>query len=143
MYVVSACLLGDNCKYNGGNNDTPQVRAFLEGKHYLAICPEVLGGLPVPRPAAELREGRVYNREGLDVTEQFQAGALETLSLARKEAERLGEPVEGAILQARSPSCGFQMIYDGSFSGKLIPGNGITAALFLEEGIPVVEGTGV
>lgn len=143
MYVVSACLLGDNCKYNGGNNDSQKVRAFLEGKHYLALCPEILGGLPVPRPPAELRESRVFNREGLDVTEQFQAGAVEALSLARKEAERLGEPVEGAILQARSPSCGVRMIYDGSFSGKLISGNGITAALFLEEGIPVVDGTGV
>ena len=143
MYIVSACLLGDNCKYNGGNNDSQAVRDFLAGKQYLAICPELLGGLPVPRPPAEIRNSRVYNRDGLDVTDQFQAGAQETLALARAEALRLGEPVEGAILQARSPSCGFRMIYDGSFSGRLIPGNGITAALFLEEGIPVVDGTEV
>ena len=138
MYVVSACLLGDNCKYNGGNNESEAVRAFLEEKHHLALCPEVLGGLPVPRPPAELRDGRVYNREGLDVTDHFQTGAQETLALARAEALRLREPLEGAILQPRSPSCGSGKIYDGSFSGTLIPGHGITAALFIKEGIPVM-----
>lgn len=138
MYIVSACLMGENCKYNGGNNDSETVRGFLTGQHYIAICPEMMGGLSAPRPPAEIRDGRVFNKEGLDVTEFFQEGARLSLEIAKEEAARSGETIEGAILQARSPSCGVGTIYNGSFDGTLIPGNGITAALFLENGVPVM-----
>ncbi|HMM05726.1 MAG TPA: DUF523 domain-containing protein [Clostridiales bacterium] len=132
MIIVSACLLGENCKYSGGNNYNEDVIRYLEGKNYLPVCPEIAGGLSSPRPPAEIQNGRVVDKEGKDLTAAFLKGAEVTLSLAKKHAASL------CILKANSPSCGCGRIYDGTFRGKRIPGNGKTAALLLQNGFQVV-----
>ena len=129
MYLVSACLLGKNCKYNGGNNLSGAVCRFLDGKEYVACCPEQDGGLSTPRVPAERRGNRVINRDGLDVTEEFTKGAENALRLA------LEHGADTAILKERSPSCGVRAIYDGSFTGTVIPGCGLTAQLLAENGL--------
>lgn len=149
MYVVSACLLGANCKYNGGNNDNEAVKDFCEGHKVLAVCPETEGGLKSPRPPAEqIRcpsdEGcgsnadscviRVVNKNGEDLTEYFRRGA----EICLKKVLDSGEPPEVAILKANSPSCGCGKIYDGTFTGTLTDGDGIFAALLKEHGIKVI-----
>ncbi len=133
MYIVSACLVGQNCKYHGGNNRNEAVLRFLEGKRWIALCPEELGGLLTPREPCERLGGRVLNRLGEDVTEAFLQGAARALALARER----GEAIEGAILKEQSPSCGIHRIYDGSFQGGKIPGEGCFAALLRQEGIPL------
>ena len=135
MIFVSACLLGENCKYSGGNNRDEHVLSFLEGKDYLAICPEVLGGLSIPRPPAEIIGDAVMDREGKDVTAAFNKGAEKTLALA------LDHRPELCLLKANSPSCGCGTIYDGTFSGKKIPGDGVTAALLKAHGFRVLTET--
>lgn len=133
MDIVSACLCGINCKYNGGNNFNPKLyKEMMEGKLF-PVCPEVLGGLGTPRIPCEIKGGRVINREGHDVTESFIEGARKTLEIARMMGAKK------AILKQRSPSCGSGMIYDGSFSGKVIEGYGITARMLKENGIDVVS----
>lgn len=139
MYVVSSCLIGIKCKYNGGDNLSSEVLDFLAGRNYVDVCPEVLGGLPTPRTPAEITGGRVINRQGRDVTAEFETGAREALKIALAEAKRLGEPVEAAIFQERSPSCGCGRVYDGTFSGKLVEGDGIAARLFKKCGIRVLN----
>ncbi len=131
--LVSACLLGTDCKYNGGNNALPEEQlAALEAKYRLVpVCPERDGGLPTPRLPSERRGERVLNREGEDVTEAFRKGAAMALEAARKAG------CTRALLKERSPSCGSGRIYDGSFSGALIPGDGVTAALLKEKGLAV------
>ena len=121
--LISACLMGANCKYNGGNNALPeQTLAALRRRYRLVpVCPEAAGGLPTPRTPSERRGERVITRDGCDVTAEFHRGA----ELAGKLAERFGASL--ALLKSNSPSCGSGTIYDGSFSGKLICGNGITA----------------
>ena len=131
MILVSACLLGENCKYNGGNNDNACVKAYLEGKEYIAVCPEVLGGLKSPRDPAEIRGGRVVLKNGTDVTEAFTAGAEKVLQTAKQTGATL------AILKEASPSCGRNLIYDGTFSGTKIKGCGLTVQALLKEGILV------
>ncbi len=138
MYVISACLAGVNCKYSGGNNERPWIKEYLEGKDYLLVCPEALGGLPTPRPPAEFVDGRVLDRDGKDVTANFFCGAEKTLEQAEKKAAELGQKIELAILKANSPSCGSGKIYDGTFSGVLIDGDGIFAEMLKKRGIPVV-----
>lgn len=137
MYIVSACLVGVNCKYDGGNNFNESVFQFTKEHNCIMICPEMDGGLGAPRVPAEQVQGRVFNKEGEDVTLAFLRGAERSLEKALAEAERLGEPVEGAILRANSPTCGCGMIYDGTFSGVLTEGDGIFARLLKERGIPV------
>ena len=132
MILVSACLLGENCKYNGENNCNEIVLAYLKEKDYLPICPERAGGLPSPRPPAELQHGRVVDKEGKDVTEAFLRGAEKTLALAKKHRPEL------CLLKANSPSCGCGKIYDGTFSGRKIQGNGVTAELLLQNGFSVI-----
>lgn len=132
MILVSACLLGENCKYSGGNNFCEDVCRFLEGKDYVAFCPEQAGGLPTPRLPSERRGDRVVTREGGDVTEAFLQGAERTLDLCRREG------VEVAILKQNSPSCGSRCVYDGSFSGVKIPGEGVTAELLRQNGIRIL-----
>ena len=132
MIFVSACLLGENCKYSGGHNKNDAVIAFLQGREYKAVCPEYLGGLPTPRPPAEIRGDTVMDREGKDVTAFFRRGAEKTLALAQKYRPAL------CILKANSPSCGVGAVYDGSFSGKLIPGDGLAAAVLKAAGFRVV-----
>lgn len=141
MIIVSACLAGVNCKYNGRNsfNETV-VRLVAEGKA-IPVCPEQLGGCTTPRPAVEIAGGtgadvlagqrKVVSENEEDATAQFIKGAREVLALAQMAG------CKKAILKARSPSCGCGKIYDGTFSGKLIQGNGVTAELLLQHGITV------
>jgi len=138
MYIVSGCLLGQNCKYSGGNNLCPEVADFCKQKQYITVCPESAGKLPTPRPPAERVGDRVINREGTDVTDRFLKGAELSMGTCRLLAEASGQELKGAILKANSPSCGCGQIYDGTFSGKLVLGNGIFTEMLLAEGIPVI-----
>lgn len=138
MFIVSACLLGKCCKYSGSHNYSAEAEKFLQGKQYIQVCPEVLGGLSIPRPPAEIQGDRIINNQGADVTQEFMLGSKRALAQAQQEAEALGQPIEGAILKANSPSCGAGRIYDGSFSGRKIPGHGCFAKLLKEQGIPVL-----
>ena len=131
--MVSACLLGENCKYNGGNNLNPELLRLLSGHTVVPVCPEVLGGLPVPRVPAEIADGDVINREGVSVDTAFRRGALKALEIAEAEQPDL------VILQSRSPSCGAAQIYDGTFSGTLIPGKGIFAEMAVNAGFRVMD----
>lgn len=139
MYIISSCLLGNNCKYNGGNNLNEQVKTFCAGHSWFAVCPETAGGLKSPRPPAEQIGGRIVNKEGKDLTEAFQRGARISLELAEAEARRRNEIIEGAVLKANSPSCGSGRIYDGTFSGKLVPGDGCLVELLRKKEIKVIS----
>ncbi len=129
--LISACLLGLPCRYDGGAKRLEGIGALLERHECVPVCPEQLGGLPTPRPPAECREGRVFTREGADVTAEFERGAQAALELARLFG------CEAALLKERSPSCGCGVIHDGSFSGGLTAGDGVTAVLLKVKGIPV------
>lgn len=131
--LVSACLLGKNCKYNGGNNLNQGVLEFIEGHEVIGVCPEQLGGLSTPRLPAEIVYGVVTNKEGVSVDAEFRKGAQTALAVA------LEKKVDLAILQSRSPSCGVKEIYDGSFSGKKIKGQGVFAKLLSAHGIKVLD----
>jgi len=131
--LVSACLTGRNCKYNGGNNRNEALLQYLEGHEVVAVCPETLGGLPTPRIPSEIVKGVVTTADGTVVDREFREGARKALELA------LVEKVELAILQPRSPSCGARQIYDGSFEKKLIPGKGVFASMLASAGIPCME----
>ena len=131
--LVSACLLGENCKYSGGNNRNERVLAFLKGHAVIPVCPEMLGGLPVPREPAEIVNGTVRVKTGRSVDAEFRRGAERALEIAKKNG------VELAILQSRSPSCGVKEVYDGTFTGKRIEGQGIFAALLKENGIRMTD----
>ena len=131
--MVSACLLGENCKYNGGNNYMPELVRLLEGHTVIPVCPEVLGGLPTPRVPAEIVNGKVMNRNGESVDEAFRKGAEKALETAKKEKPDL------IILQSRSPSCGVKEIYDGTFSGRKIPGQGVFAEQLTKAGFNVID----
>lgn len=129
--MVSACLLGENCKYNGGSNRSEALLRKLAGHEIIPVCPEVAGGLPTPRIPAEIVRGTVRNREGQNVDAAFRAGARAVLEQAQREQPDL------LILKSRSPSCGVHEIYDGTFSGKLIPGRGVFAELAYRAGFKV------
>ena len=135
MILVSACLCGVNCKYNGGNNLNEEVLELLKKGEAILVCPEQLGGLQTPRNPSEIRivDGvtKVFMNDGTDVTENYQKGAEEVLKLA-KELN-----IKKAILKRKSPSCGCGEIYDGTFTNTLTKGNGITASLLLENGLEV------
>ncbi len=137
MYIISACLLGENVKYNGGNNDTPWVKTFCQRHRVFPCCPEMLGGLPCPRKPAERRGEEILNTQGEDVTRAFYRGARLAWDQALKQAQQYGEPIEGAILKSKSPSCGKDQIYDGTFQGKLVEGQGVFAQLLMNHGISV------
>lgn len=131
--MVSACLLGENCKYSGGNNRNEKLLGFLRDHEVFPVCPEVMGGLPTPRPPAEIVEGEVINREGVSVDREYRLGAQIALETAQREG------IDLAILQSRSPSCGVKEIYDGTFSGRKIPGQGVCAALLQKNGFRVMD----
>ena len=131
--MVSACLLGENCKYNGGNNKNSELLHLLSGNTVIPVCPEVLGGLPTPRIPAEIAGGSVIDRKGISVDAAFRKGAETALEIAEKEKPVL------IILQSRSPSCGVKEIYDGSFSGRLIPGQGIFAEMAQKAGFHIKD----
>lgn len=131
--MVSACLLGDNVKYNGGNNRHEKVLEYIKGHEVVPVCPEMLGGLPVPRAPGEIQDGIVRNEDGTSVDYEYRTGAAKALEIA--ESER----IDMAILQSRSPSCGVNQIYDGSFTGRKIKGMGVFARLLSEKGYKVVD----
>ena len=129
--MVSACLLGQNCKYNGGNNYSEKVAEYRKGHEVIPVCPEVEGGLPTPRHPSEQRGEQVINDIDEDVTDEFNRGADLALNIC------LYLKIKKAILKERSPSCGVHSIYDGTFSHKVIPGMGVTATLLKRKGIDV------
>ena len=131
--MVSACLAGENCKYNGGNNRNEKVLELFAGNEVLTVCPEEMGGLPTPRIPAEIRDGEVVNKAGISVDREFRIGAEKCLEIALREQPDL------VILQSRSPSCGVKQRYDGSFSGTLVEGAGVTAQLLIQNGFRVVD----
>lgn len=131
--IVSACLLGQNCKYNGGNNYSEKLAEYLKDHEVIPVCPEVLGGLPTPRIPSEIRNGIVVNREGICVDKEFRLGAEIALKTALDAAADL------AILQSRSPSCGPKQVYDGTFSKKLIDGRGVFADLLAQNHIRIMD----
>lgn len=131
--LVSACLMGDNCKYNGGNNYCQEVVDYLKDKEYVKVCPECLGGLSIPRLPSEIKGNKVLTLEGIDVTKNYFNGANKVLKMALKNK------IKVAILKSNSPSCGNGRIYDGSFTKKLILGDGITTQLLKSYGITVIN----
>lgn len=131
--AVSACLLGENCKYNGGNNYNEKVAAFVAGHEVVGVCPEVLGGLSIPRKPSEIVDGVVRHQDGTSVDAEFRKGAELALKIVMEQE------VELVILQSRSPSCGSNTIYDGSFSKTLIAGDGVFVKLLKKHGIQVVD----
>ncbi len=135
MYLISACLAGVNCKYDGGNNYNEDIMKLVKNGEAILVCPEQLGGLATPRYPSEvcIKNGvrKVFNNQGEDVTQNYERGAQETLELAKKLN------IKKAILKARSPSCGCGLIYDGTFSKSKINGNGITAQLLLDNGFEI------
>jgi uncharacterized protein YbbK (DUF523 family) len=131
--VVSACLLGENCKYNGGNNKSAAVLEYLRGKEVIPVCPEVLAGLGTPRVPIEISGDRVVTREGKDVTAALERAVKEIL------VQLSGEEVECVILKSRSPTCGVRQVYDGSFTGTLVEGMGTLARALREAGYRVID----
>lgn len=141
MILVSACLLGLDTKYNGNSNANELLIKYSAHGKFIPFCPEILGGLPTPRPASEIIRGsgedvlegraRVMSKEGRDETENYIKGAMETAKLLALF------PVTCAIMKQRSPSCGKNMIYDGTFSGARRHGKGVTAAVLEKYNIPI------
>ena len=131
--MVSACLAGENCKYNGGNNRSGKVLRLMDANEVLTVCPEQMGGLPTPRVPSEIRDGIVTAKDGRIVDAQFRAGAAKCLEIAKKEQPDL------IVLQSRSPSCGVKQRYDGTFSGKLVDRAGVAAQLLMENGFRCVD----
>ena len=133
MILVSACLLGIDCKYSGGNNLNEKVLEYIKDYEVIPVCPEIMGGLSTPRPPSERIGDKVLNNQGTDVTNEYTKGALETLKLAKLFN------VKKALLKAKSPSCGKGKIYDGTFTSTLIEGNGVTVDLLESNGIEVIS----
>ena len=131
--MVSACLAGENCKYNGGNNRNEKVLQLMAENQVIMVCPEQMGGLPTPRVPSEIRDGVVTAKDGRIVDTEFRAGAAKCLEIAMCEKPDL------IVLQSRSPSCGVKQRYDGTFSGTLVDGAGVTAQLLMENGFRCVD----
>ncbi len=130
--IVSACLLGVACNHVGRASPSEAVVALGRDRRLIPVCPETVGGLPTPRPAAEIQpSGRVRTAAGEDVTDAYERGAAHTVRLAGSVG------AAGAVLKARSPSCGCHEVYDGSFSRTRVPGEGVTAAALRAAGVPV------
>lgn len=133
--LVSACLLGASCRYDGKAKPVKKVIALKEKYNLIPVCAEIMGGLPTPRIPCEIKNGRAINRNGEDKTAEYVRGAEEVLRLARLFG------CDTAVLKSRSPSCGNGEIYDGSFSGRLISGDGICAELLKANGIKIFNET--
>ena len=129
--MISACLLGHSCRYDGRSKPNESILALSEKYNLIPVCPEVLGGLPTPRVPSEIVGERVLMRDGRDVTENYRHGAERALEIARANSCTV------AILKARSPSCGKGKVYDGSFMGRLTEGDGVAARLLSDAGITV------
>ena len=132
IILVSACLAGEFCRWDGGTNLVPEIKALVDTGKAVTVCPEKLGGLPTPRLPSERLGCRVVSSEGVDVTAEFRRGAEEALRVCKEHGCRL------AILKAKSPSCGKDLIHNGLFDGGLVPGEGMTAQLLMENGITVM-----
>lgn len=130
--LVSNCLLGINCRYKGDNCKNEKVLEFLKDKEVIGICPEQAGGLPTPRDPSEIVKDKVVSKAGKDVTAEYKKGAKMALKLAQDNK------VDLVLFKAKSPSCGCGLIYDGTFSGNKIPGNGISSQLLLDNGFKVI-----
>ena len=131
--LVSACLLGEACRYDGGHSRQKILLDRLVDHEIISVCPEVEGGLPTPRPPAEIVGAQVLRENGEDVTEYFARGAMKTIDLAKANGVSL------AILKSRSPSCGCGQVYDGSFRGILRDGDGMTVQKLKAAGIPCIS----
>lgn len=131
--LVSACILGENCKYNGKNNKNQFAISFLKGKEIIPICPEILAGMKTPRPCAEIVNGIVMDENGNDVHSEY----THAVEIALSQIEN--EDIDFAVLQSRSPTCGVNQIYDGSFSGNLISGMGLFARALKQKGYKVID----
>ena len=129
--LISACLVGDKCKYDGHTNYTPLIKDLLEKYELVPFCPEVEGGLPTPRKPSERKGDKVVNNAGKDVTRNFELGAEKALNICKYLNIKI------AILKENSPSCGVNQIYDGNFNKKLIKGEGVTTELLRKNGITV------
>ena len=131
--LVSGCLLGENCKYNGGNNYNPRVVEFLKGKEVISICPEMMAGMGCPRNPIEIVDGVLTDCHGKNVDSLLRKSVMEIMDRIRDEE------IQCAILQSRSPTCGVNQVYDGTFSGKLIPGSGVFAKSLMDAGYLVID----
>ena len=131
--IVSACLLGENCKYSGGNNYDPRVEAFVQGREVIRVCPERLAGLGIPRAPMEIVDGVLRNQDGTSVDEPVRRAVAQILEQIQDE------DIECAVLQSRSPTCGVRQVYDGTFSRKLIDGSGVLAQALKEAGYRVID----
>ncbi len=131
--LVSACLLGENCKYNGGNNYSKAVEKYLKGKEVIPVCPEVLAGLGIPRTPIEIVNGVLKDRNGNNMDKALRSGVKKTMEAIEKEK------ISCAILQSRSPTCGVNQVYDGSFTGRLIAGSGVLAQALKQAGYQVID----
>ena len=131
--MVSACLAGENCKYNGGNNRNEKVLRLMAENDVITVCPEQMGGLPTPRVPSEIRDGVVTAKDGRAVDQEFRSGAAKCLEIAIREQPDL------IVLQPRSPSCGVKQRYDGTFTGTLTDGAGVTAELLMKNGFRCVD----
>lgn len=132
--AVSACLLGEPCRYDGASVPCAAVIELAKTHGLVSVCPEQLGGLPTPRTSSEIQpNGRVVDRAGVDRTEAFKLGAREALKIARENGCAL------AVLKSRSPSCGVHQVYDGTFTGTIVPGEGVTAAEFRQAGLQLLD----
>lgn len=131
--LVSACLLGENCKYNGGNNRDERVISFMRDHEVIPVCPEVRAGLGCPRVPMEIVDGVLINRDGVVVDGPVREAVAAIL------AELAGERIDCAILKSRSPTCGVKEVYDGTFSGVRVPGSGVFVQALKEAGIRVID----
>lgn len=131
--LVSACLMGENCKYNGGNNYSAAVVEYVKDKEVLTICPEMMAGMGCPRTPIEIVDSVLMDRNGNNVDAAMREAVAQAMEMIRKEN------IQCAILQSRSPTCGVNEIYDGSFSGKLIPGSGVLAQALKAVGYQVID----
>ena len=132
--LVSGCLLGENCKYNGGNNYNPRIVEFLKDKEVISICPEMMAGMGCPRNPIEIVDGVLTDCHGKNVDSLIRKSVMEIMERIRDEE------IQCAVLQSRSPTCGVNQVYDGTFSGKLIPGSGVFAKSLMDAGYLVIDG---
>lgn len=132
MILVSECLVGVPCRMDGKAKLIPEIKKLVDEGKAIAVCPEVLGGLPTPRDPSEIQNGRVISKSGIDVTEPFIKGAKESLRICLEKGCTL------AILKSKSPSCGYGYIHDGTFGEGLVPGNGVFAQMLIDAEIRII-----
>lgn len=131
--LISSCLIGENCKYNGGNNKNEKAIEFLKDKEIISVCPEVLAGMGVPRPSVEIVNGKIKDKNGTDLDNIYKKGVQKVLDQIKDQ------DIDLAILQSRSPTCGVKQVYDGSFTKTLIDGQGILAKALIDKGYKVID----